>query len=73
MASAIICESPYQPLFMQRIYGTGANEEFFQIWEGDYKTGTLLFEKNGAGADSSTVTYEVCVKSVLHTVVLGNV
>ena len=57
---------------MQRIYGSGANEEFFQIWEGDLKTGTLLFEKNGVDADSSTVTYEVCVKSVLHTVVLGN-
>ena len=72
MASAIICESPYQPLFMQRIYGTSANEEFFQIWEGDYKTGTLIFEKSGSGADGSTVTYDVCVKPVLHTAVLGN-
>lgn len=57
---------------MQRQYGSSANEEFIQIWEGDYKTGTLIFEKNGVGADSSTATYEVCVKPVLHTAVLGN-
>jgi len=72
VASAIICESPYQPLFLQRQYGSGGNEEFIQIWEGDYKTGTLILERNGVGADGSTVTYEVCVKSVLHTAVLGN-
>lgn len=67
---AIDCESSALPLYIQRVHGSSADKESFQIWEGEADTGTLIIEHNGVDCDASTLTYETCVNPTLHTVVL---
>ena len=58
------------PIYISRIYKSNAYEETFQIWEGEAKTGTLRYEKNGLDLASTQGDYEVCLNKVLHTLVL---
>ena len=58
------------PIYINRIYKSNAFEETFQIWEGEPKTGTLMYEKNGLDLANTQQNYEVCLNKALHTLVL---
>ena len=67
---AIECDVGKVPIYIKRIYKGNAYEETFQIWEGEPKTGTLMFEKNGLDLANTEQNYEVCLNKALHTLVL---
>lgn len=67
---AIECETGKVPIYINRIFKGNAFEETFQIWEGEPKTGTLMYEKNGLDLASTQQNYEVCLNKALHTLVL---
>ena len=67
---AIECDVGRVPIYIKRIYKGNAYEETFQIWEGEPKTGTLMFEKNGLDLANTEQNYEVCLNKALHTLVL---
>lgn len=58
------------PIYINRIFKGNAFEETLQIWEGEPKTGTLMYEKNGLDLASTQQNYEVCLNKALHTLVL---
>ena len=67
---AIECETGKVPIYINRIFKGNAFEETFQIWEGEPKTGTLMYEKNGLDLANTQQNYEVCLNKALHTLVL---
>ena len=67
---AIECETRKVPIYINRIFKGNAFEETFQIWEGEPKTGTLMYEKNGLDLANTQQNYEVCLNKALHTLVL---
>ena len=67
---AIECDSGMVPIYIHRTYKGNAYEETFQIWEGEAKTGTLMYEKNGLDLANTEGNYEVCLHKALHTLVL---
>ena len=67
---AIECETGEVPIYINRIFKGNAFEETFQIWEGEPKTGTLMYEKNGLYLANTQQNYEVCLNKALHTLVL---
>ena len=67
---AIECETGKVPIYINRIFKGNAFEETFQIWEGEPKTGTLMYEKNGLYLANTQQNYEVCLNKALHTLVL---
>ena len=67
---AIECETGEVPIYINRIFKGNAFEETFQIWEGEPKTGTLMYEKNGLDLANTQQNYEVCLNKALHTLVL---
>ena len=69
---AIECETGEVPIYINRIFKGNAFEETFQIWEGEPKTGTLMYEKNGLYLANTQQNYEVCLNKALHTLVLLN-
>ena len=67
---AIECDVGQVPIYIKRIFKANAFEETFQIWEGEAKAGTLMYEKNGLNFSSTEQYYEVCLNKALHTLVL---
>ncbi|KAK8800690.1 hypothetical protein WA158_000015 [Blastocystis sp. Blastoise] len=63
------CTSPKVSINMRRTYKNDANQETVQIWQGNYKTGTLIAEYNGLGMGNTVQTYSLCLAPSQHTLV----